>query len=139
MKNTLLSKIVVSFFAAALLTSPMTAFAHDPVNFEYICSVTQKNKDGQFRDVINVVFLPDWQKKSHLWADSTKDIWFEIMPVHNGMGEVEGYTMELRLFLNKSESPTLSFHGPEFSEIGFENFEQNIGAHCFHRSQRGKN
>lgn len=131
--------IFIISLALALISQPSGfALAHDDVNFEYICSVTQKNNDGLFRHVVNVVFLPDWQKKSHLYSEDGKDIWFEIVPIKNGMGEIEKYEMTLSLFLNKEEQPTLTFHGPEFSEIGFENYAQNIGAHCFHRSQRGK-
>lgn len=128
----------VLLIANLLTWFPIPTFAHNDLIFEYVCSVTQMNKEGKFRDVINVVFLPDSQKKSHLWTDSSKDIWFEIVPVVNSLGETENYRMELSLYLNHSKQPTLSFHGPEFSEIGFENFEHNIGSHCFHRSQRGK-
>lgn len=137
MKNIFKKLALIIFLSSTHLA--LATLAHEPVNFEYICSVTQKNKEGLFRDVINVVFLPDWQKKSHLWKDSTKDIWFEIVPVRNGMGEIESYQMELKLYMNQAEQPALGFHGPEFSEIGFEDFDRNIGAHCFHRSQRGKN
>jgi hypothetical protein len=129
----LLSGIMFNFLGFSSI-----GLAHDDLNFEYICSVTQKNRDGLFRDVVNVVFLPDWQKKSHIYRDETKDIWFEVAPVKNSMGEIESYQMELKLYLQKAATPSLSFHGPEFSEIGFEHFDLNIGAHCFHRSQRGK-
>jgi hypothetical protein len=98
--------------------------AHEGLSFEYICSVTQKNKEGLFRDVVNVVFLPDWQRQSHIYHDSQKDIWFEISPVKN--------------FTTNPTKPTLRFQGPEFSEIGFELDDLNIGARCFHRSQRNK-
>lgn len=133
MARQLKSLVLIGLF----LMAPLSSFAHELENFEYICSVYQRNKEGRFSDVINVVFLPEWQKKSHLWTDSTKDIWFEIVPVHNGMGEIEGYEMELRLYLNKSDAPTLKFIGPQFSEIGFDDAEHNIGSRCFHRSQRG--
>jgi hypothetical protein len=117
---------------------PSASFAHEEINFEYICSVTQKNLDGQFRKVVNVVFLPDWQKKSHLYSEQGQDIWFEITPIKSSMGVVEKYEMTLSLFLENETEPSLVFHGPEFSEVGFENYKLNIGAHCFHRSQRGQ-
>lgn len=118
---------------------PSFSFSHENLNFEYICAVIQKNKDGLFKTVVNVVFLPDWQKKSHIYRDEQKDIWFEIGPIKNTMGDIEGYQMELRLYQNGSAKPSFFFHGPEFSEIGFELDDLNIGANCFHRSQRGKN
>lgn len=133
-----MKKIAICFSQILFLLAPALASAHENLNFEYICSVTNKNKDGLFRDVVNVVFMPDWQRMSHLYHDSQKDIWFQITPVINAMGKIEGYQMELKLYVTDPIKPVLSFHGPEFSEIGFEHDELNIGAHCFHRSQRGK-
>lgn len=130
--------VAVCFSVILSLLMPLFSSAHEGLNFEYICSVTNKNKDGLFRDVVNVVFLPEWQKKSHIYRDEQKDIWFEIVPLVDAMGKVEEYRMELKLYLNQAEKPVLSFHGPEFSEIGFEHDELNVGAHCFHRSQRGR-
>jgi hypothetical protein len=137
-KSLFLSLGLLIALVASVTATPSAALAHEGVNFEYICSVTQKNKDGLFRDVINVVFMPDWQKASHLFRDETRFISFEITPVLNGMGEVEKYEMVLQLFLDGLTTPSLVFHGPEFSEVGFEAHDLNIGAHCFHRSQRGK-
>lgn len=132
-------KNIIFFVLAAITFLFQTmAFAHEDFQFEYICSVTQKNKDGLFRDVVNVVFMPEWQKKSHIYHDDQKDIRFEIVPILSGMGEIESYQMELKLYLNQNTKAHLSFHGPEFSEIGFENDDLNIGANCFHRSQRGQ-
>jgi hypothetical protein len=139
MKN-LIKKIPRSnvLILGALLFLTQLAQAHDDVEFEYICSVSEKSASGQMNHVVNVVFLPDWQKLSHLYSENGRDIWFEIVPIKNGMGEIEKYEMHLRLHLNGAHDPSLLFTGPEFSEIGFANFDANIGAHCFHRSQRGK-
>lgn len=133
-----MTKNIIHLIYSFFLCLPLTATAHEDMNFEYICSVTQMNKDGLFRDVVNVVFLPAWQKQSHIYHDDQKDIWFEITPVKNSMGEIESYQMELQLFTLNPTKPTLRFHGPEFSEIGFELEDLNIGANCFHRSQRNK-
>jgi hypothetical protein len=133
-----MKKFILLAFTTLTFLLTTTAFAHEDFSFEYICSVTQKNKDGLFRDVVNVVFMPEWQKKSHIYHDDQKDIWFEIVPVLSGMGEIESYQMELKLYLNQNTKAHLTFHGPEFSEIGFENEELNIGSNCFHHSQRGQ-
>ena len=81
-------KNIIHILYSFLLFVPAVSLAHDDLSFEYICSVTQKNKDGLFRDVVNVVFLPGWQKQSHIYHDSLKDIWFEITPIKNAMGDI---------------------------------------------------
>lgn len=125
-------------FLPLFLFSPV-AHAFDGPHFNYICSVYQKNKDGLFKDVVNVVFLPDHQKKSHLYHDRGLDIWFEVTPILDFKGEPESYEMQLRLlpYSTSTSNPLFQIHGPEFSEIAFESEEHNIGARCFHRTQRG--
>lgn len=130
MKNNFLLMIVAVLFLSTNI------YAHEDFQFEYICSVVQRNKEGRFSDVVNVVFLPEWQKKSHIYHEDTKDIWFEIAPVKNFKGDIESYQMELRIFLDNKPTSTYFFHGPQFSEIGFELEDLNIGANCFHKSQR---
>lgn len=132
-----MKKIAMCCSQILFLLLPMVSFAHEEFNFVYVCSVTNKNAEGLFRDVVNVVFMPEWQKKSHLYEDDQKSIWFEVAPVIDVMGKIESYQMVMELYVNKSVKPTVTFHGPEFSEVGFEHDELNIGAHCFHRSQRG--
>lgn len=133
-----MKNLITFAFIFAVGLAPSILNAHETVNFEYICSVYQRNKEGRFSEVINVVFLPDWQKKSNIFKDEKVDVWFEIVPLKNGMGEIEKHEMNISLYLSGKSEPSLIVRGTEFSETSFDSYEHNIGANCFHRSQRGK-
>jgi hypothetical protein len=130
-----------SFLSSLMLLVSSVAFAHEDIQFEYICSVYQfKSEPQEGRlpyEVVNVVFLPDWQKKSHLYHTAALEIYFEVEPVKNAMGEVERHEMAI-LFKDSEDRTTLRATGPEFSEIQLESLEKGYGARCFHRTMRGK-
>lgn len=132
------TSLLALFLSVLGLMNPGIAWADDIPHFEYICSVYVKNKDGLFREVINVVFMPEWQKKSLLYKDEQTEIWFEITPLLDFKGDVEGHEMQIRRHLRGDEKPQFILHGTEFSEIAFEDQALNLGTRCFHRSQRGQ-
>lgn len=130
-------KILFAFLV--LLVSSM-AWAHEDIQFEYICSVYQfkpelVNERVPY-EVVNVVFMPDWQKQSHLYHTPELDLYFEVEAIKNGMGEVQSHEMVIT-FKDAQARPVLRSTAPEFSELGLESLEKGYGAHCFHRSMRG--
>ena len=122
----------------ALLLVSLPSLAHDMPAWEYICSVTQPNAKGEFKDVVNVVFLPGWQKSSHLYHTDALDLYFDLRPVLNFKGDEEDLEMAITLRRAGATKPITVSTGPKFSEISVENYELNLSARCFHRSMRGQ-
>lgn len=124
--------------ALALFLFPLIARSHGLPPWEYICSVSRMNASGEFKNVVNVVYLPEWQKSSHLYHSDALDVFFELKPVLDFEGKEVDLEMTLSLKRPESQIPIHLSTGPKFSEISFENYELNIAARCFHRSMRGQ-
>lgn len=113
-----------------------TTFGHLGPAPEYFCSVTQMNAAGEFQNVINVVFLPEWQKKSHLYHTDRIDIFFELSPVRDFKGDEVDQEMKLTFKKVGEQLPLRVTSAPKFSEVSTNDYENNLGSRCFHRSMR---
>jgi hypothetical protein len=126
------------YFLPLLLLVSASAAAHDLPPWEYICSVSQMRPDGKFNDVVNVVFLPEWQQKSHLYHTDTVDIFFELVPVKNYKDEEVDREMTITFKRADTGAPMHVTTGSRHAEIDSRDYELQLAARCFHRSMRGQ-
>lgn len=133
-----LASIMRKAFILLFLFLSSTSFGHLGPSPEYLCSVTQMNANGEFKEVVNVVFLPEWQKRSHLYHTDQIDIFFEMSPIKDFKGDEVDQEMKLTFIKVGEKTPLRVTTAPKFSEISTNDYENNLGSRCFHRSMRGK-